>query len=105
MRKQITSLALLEQGAVIIGIRPNKKEHTFIVMGVWEESGENSIKLELMQINNEFKTWHISLPTGCNKEKQFISKNDASYNFEFFDTGKTAKELSIVLLEHIKAEQ
>ncbi|MFA7717969.1 MAG: hypothetical protein WC875_04605 [Candidatus Absconditabacterales bacterium] len=67
--------------------------------------GTGKVELKLIEINEHFTTWTMTLPFDCNEESRFISKNDSSYDFQFFTTKHTSKELSKVLIKYLKSKQ
>lgn len=99
----IDSLTQLNDEEIILGKSGGGKEYLFIINSTFHDEGTYQTKLKFIEINKYFTVWEMTLSTVCNEDKEFFSKNDSSYKFQFFKTGFTREQLSEVLIKYLSA--
>ena len=98
-KEQILSLDAIDKEKLIIGIGKSGDERIFIVNHV--SSQDDHTSLELIEINEHFTKWSGTFYTECTKEKTFVSICNKDWEFSFFETQFTIKEISDMVLSSL----
>lgn len=100
-KNQITSLTLLNSSDIIIEQKENSDEKSFYIIHQMNQDEEKT-EFNLIQINEHFTKLGITVPNEANKDGIFISKNDPDFTLRLFKAKFTKKELSEILIKHIR---
>ncbi|MDR0859739.1 MAG: hypothetical protein LBO09_01830 [Candidatus Peribacteria bacterium] len=100
-KKQITSLNELNPKKIIIG-ESETGTGLFIVNDIYHKHSEGRSDLKLIEINQYFTTWGMTLSSNCNEKKQFISPYNEAFAFSFYETEFTIEEVADLLLIYLK---
>jgi hypothetical protein len=96
--KTITNLNLLDTDKIII----DDEDRIFVILGASCSEKNHTCDLSLMEINDDFTKWGMTLPIACNKDMVFVSVNDKDWTFKFTETNVSKKELAKVLRNEIR---
>jgi len=96
--KRIENLNLLNPDKLIM----DDKNRIFVVRQISKYRSSGTCDLQLTELNEDFTSWSMNLPAACDAEYLFVSTNDKEFQFEFYESNVTKKELAKLLSDGLK---
>jgi hypothetical protein len=99
--KPITNLNFLSEEMIIC----DKFNHYFIVLEKHIFAGERTCRLKLIDIDDNFCINEVTMPIACDENYDFISVNDKSFVYKFYETNITKSQIQSELHSILKKLQ
>ena len=98
---QITNLNFLNEEKLI----KDQKDRYFIVRKIYLNQSEQYAELHLLELNEHLTQWTTELPIACNRDFEFVSRKDKDFEFIFWETAYSRKDLIKLVLDTIKTKE
>ena len=99
--KPITNLNFLTDEMIIC----DKFNHYYIVLDKRIFAGEHICRLKLVDIDDNFCINEVTMPIACDENYDFISVNDKSFVYKFYETNITKSQIQSELITILKKLQ
>ena len=96
--KQITNFNLVNQDNIIF----DEHKQPYIINEMRINSESQTCYLVLIEIFDNFSSRTMTIPIACNKDLKFISLNNKTWEYMFFESEILKKEVSEYLLNSFK---
>lgn len=64
-------------------------------------NGNGTCDLRLLQFNEKFTVWDVTIGVASNENHEYISVNDEEFIFKFYVTGYKKSEMSALITNHM----
>jgi len=96
--KPITNLNLLDISKAIV----DDEDRLYIVLSAYN-NGDFTVTLKLVEVNDEFTQYTMTVPVACDKDMNFTSIKDKDFRFKFYEVNITKEELAKAMRKEIRA--
>jgi hypothetical protein len=96
--KRIENLNTLSGDNLIM----DDKKRIFVVRQISRYAKFSTCHLDLTELNEEFTNWSVTLPAACDEDYLFVSKEDKDFQFKFYETNVSKKDVTKLLADGLK---